>query len=284
LGVEGRVEVDLIELDLQAGDRLLLCSDGLYGYAPQPEVDALLMRDPEGFAAPESLAKSLIDLANHSGGGDNVTAVIVEVSAENDDASLIPPEEEPTESVLAATVRLNPTDLQAIEALANAHALSPELVSTAPSFPAVSLPVSTDPMLPALSPAPTDPMLRALSPVEGEPLPSAPHPSEIPTDPSVPAVAETVRMTPDEIAVLEGRGPETPPAAPHSEPAENPFHQSEGGRILVEPPSSEAEGNPFGAAETIRMSAAELAILLGKPPQLADPDEDSKPPKPSQGE
>jgi len=76
VGVYEHVEPDTLVLDLTAGDRFLLCSDGLCGYFEQ-DLDGLGKRlaNPDADAA----AKSLIDAANEQGGKDNITSVIVTV-------------------------------------------------------------------------------------------------------------------------------------------------------------------------------------------------------------
>jgi len=72
VGHQDHVEVDCLDIPLQAGDRLMLCSDGLHGYLEEGELDARL----EGERA--AVCQSLIDMANERGGRDNVTAVVVD--------------------------------------------------------------------------------------------------------------------------------------------------------------------------------------------------------------
>jgi len=76
VGVYEHVEPDTLVLDLTAGDRFLLCSDGLCGYF-EDDLDGLGKRlaNPDADAA----ARSLIDAANEQGGKDNITSVIVTV-------------------------------------------------------------------------------------------------------------------------------------------------------------------------------------------------------------
>jgi PPM family protein phosphatase len=74
LGARPETRVDLIELELQAGDRLLLCSDGLYGYASIEAMQYLLGSGD----APEHVSRDLIELALRGGGGDNVSVIVVE--------------------------------------------------------------------------------------------------------------------------------------------------------------------------------------------------------------
>lgn len=75
LGV-GACEVDRGELALAAGDRLLLCSDGLHGVAPEGRMLEIFLAG----GTPWEQCKKLVALAKECGGPDNVTAVIVEVA------------------------------------------------------------------------------------------------------------------------------------------------------------------------------------------------------------
>ena len=78
LGGKAETQVDLVELELRPGDRLLLCSDGLHGYASAEAIQYLLGSGD----APEHVAHDLIELALRGGGGDNVSAVVIEAPAE----------------------------------------------------------------------------------------------------------------------------------------------------------------------------------------------------------
>ncbi|HET7322496.1 MAG TPA: protein phosphatase 2C domain-containing protein [Longimicrobiaceae bacterium] len=69
-------EPDLLATPILPGDRLLLCSDGLYNMLPEPEIAAILA----GPAPLPALAASLVDAANAAGGVDNVTVVIIVIS------------------------------------------------------------------------------------------------------------------------------------------------------------------------------------------------------------
>ena len=71
LGIEPELELEYLEREFAAG-WLLLCSDGLYNYAP-PEDHLDLITT----CASEQDIYLLIDEANKAGGPDNITAVIV---------------------------------------------------------------------------------------------------------------------------------------------------------------------------------------------------------------
>lgn len=74
VGVDRDVDVDLLDLPLQPGDKLLLCSDGLSGICTDREIAGVLYTLPA-----EEAVEELIHLANTGGGYDNITAVIVEL-------------------------------------------------------------------------------------------------------------------------------------------------------------------------------------------------------------
>jgi serine/threonine protein phosphatase PrpC len=73
VGVYERVEVDTLTIEVLPGDQFLLASDGLHGYiAHQAELEPYFDE-----ADPEVATQGLIELANHKGGKDNITAVLV---------------------------------------------------------------------------------------------------------------------------------------------------------------------------------------------------------------
>jgi len=74
LGARPETRVDSVELEIKPGDRILLCSDGLYGYASNDGMQYLLGSGD----APETVARDLIDLALRGGGGDNVSVIVLE--------------------------------------------------------------------------------------------------------------------------------------------------------------------------------------------------------------
>jgi protein phosphatase len=68
------VEPDLSMREARAGDRYLLCSDGLSGVVSE-ETLAEALQDPD----PQSTADRLIELALRSGGPDNITVIVADV-------------------------------------------------------------------------------------------------------------------------------------------------------------------------------------------------------------
>jgi serine/threonine protein phosphatase PrpC len=79
LGGLPTTDVDLLEVELLVGDRLLLCSDGLNGYATRSAIEQVL----SGASTPDEATADLIDLAKRGGGGDNISAIVVEVLESN---------------------------------------------------------------------------------------------------------------------------------------------------------------------------------------------------------
>jgi PPM family protein phosphatase len=76
VGVYEHAEPDTLVVDWIAGDRFLLCSDGLSGYfeeTPEELGQMLLVQDAE------KVVRTLIDTANERGGKDNITAVVMTV-------------------------------------------------------------------------------------------------------------------------------------------------------------------------------------------------------------
>jgi serine/threonine protein phosphatase PrpC len=73
--LDGRqdVDVDLERLDLRAGDRLLLCSDGLSGVVSDESMAEVLTG-----TTPEDAVQRLVDLALRGGGPDNITCIVAD--------------------------------------------------------------------------------------------------------------------------------------------------------------------------------------------------------------
>lgn len=75
LGTDNAMEADIYELDSQAGDRMLLCSDGLTSMLEDDAIADLLGR----YKDPEISAEALVEAANDAGGNDNISVVIVDI-------------------------------------------------------------------------------------------------------------------------------------------------------------------------------------------------------------
>ena len=81
LGVEPDVEVDVYPVPLLAGDRLLICSDGLSTMLRPEDISGLLRRESD----PTRAANLLVDAANAAGGEDNITTIVVDVEDDGAD-------------------------------------------------------------------------------------------------------------------------------------------------------------------------------------------------------
>ena len=77
LGAEPTVQVDLDELWMEVGDRVLLCSDGLTRKATDAQIVPILT---EAKSSQEACDR-LVGLANDLGGEDNVTVIVVHLKA-----------------------------------------------------------------------------------------------------------------------------------------------------------------------------------------------------------
>ncbi len=75
LGIDLDVDVDGASILPLAGDRFLLCSDGLFNEVSLDQMSAVLRR----LVDPDEAASELVRLANEGGGRDNITVVLVDV-------------------------------------------------------------------------------------------------------------------------------------------------------------------------------------------------------------
>ncbi len=71
------LQVDFSEHDLCPGDRFLFCSDGITKMIREPEIAQALSASTD----PAATAALLIQKANHRGGLDNATAVVIQVDS-----------------------------------------------------------------------------------------------------------------------------------------------------------------------------------------------------------
>ncbi|CCH80424.1 Protein phosphatase [Nostocoides japonicum T1-X7] len=74
------VRPDVRVLEPRAGERLLVCSDGLTGELPEPEIRNLLLAHDD----PQDAVDALVAAALRAGGRDNVTVVVADVLSVGD--------------------------------------------------------------------------------------------------------------------------------------------------------------------------------------------------------
>ena len=75
VGTERNVEIDIFSVELEKGDRLFLCSDGLWGEIEDEDIEAILNH----YQDPRVVCREMIRAAHHGGGRDNITVVMAEV-------------------------------------------------------------------------------------------------------------------------------------------------------------------------------------------------------------
>lgn len=75
LGSESNLEPDLYHFPVKEGDRLLLCTDGLYNEITEEEI-LITLRSGENT---DDLVRQLLSRANENGGRDNITVICVDL-------------------------------------------------------------------------------------------------------------------------------------------------------------------------------------------------------------
>ena len=76
IGQGANLEVDVTSHIFPTGGQLLLCSDGLWGVVPDPEIERIVTQS----STPQSACDQLVAAANAAGGPDNITAVLIRQS------------------------------------------------------------------------------------------------------------------------------------------------------------------------------------------------------------
>jgi serine/threonine protein phosphatase PrpC len=84
--VDAAPEIDTNVFDTSAGDRWLVCSDGLSSYVSDEKIEHTLATFPSAQDAAERLIKESLD----AGAPDNVTVVLVDIDETNDSAHVPP--------------------------------------------------------------------------------------------------------------------------------------------------------------------------------------------------
>ncbi len=72
------IEVDVFQEKVQPGDTFLLCSDGLWEMVRHQDLKRVLSEQH----SPQKICDMLINMANDNGGEDNITAIVVHISAQ----------------------------------------------------------------------------------------------------------------------------------------------------------------------------------------------------------
>lgn len=75
VGTERDVEVDLFRVTLEPGDRVLICSDGLWGEVEDEDLAGILAT----YNDPRAAARELVRASHQGGGKDNCTLILVVV-------------------------------------------------------------------------------------------------------------------------------------------------------------------------------------------------------------
>ena len=76
LGNDPDMYADEYEIDIEEGDRLLLCSDGLTGMLTNDIIEGFMNKINE----PQECANKLVEQANIHGGLDNITVIVVDIN------------------------------------------------------------------------------------------------------------------------------------------------------------------------------------------------------------
>lgn len=76
LGASSNINVDYFEVNLQEGDIVLMCSDGLSNMLEDEDIKSIIdMYEND----PKKAANKLVDKANNNGGKDNIAIIIIKV-------------------------------------------------------------------------------------------------------------------------------------------------------------------------------------------------------------
>jgi serine/threonine protein phosphatase PrpC len=90
IGADSTVEPDYWLLPPEAGERFLICSDGLTADVDDEGIAAVLREEPD----PKAAATRLVERAVALGGHDNISAVVVDTMDAGDDDDAPPPDPE----------------------------------------------------------------------------------------------------------------------------------------------------------------------------------------------
>lgn len=105
LGQTEELDVDVYSVRLFAGDRLVLCSDGLTRHVRPQEIARIVLNNPD----PGMACDRLIQLTNERGGEDNVSVIVIRLEAETD-AGNLPKRDTASTGILGRVVVLDEDD------------------------------------------------------------------------------------------------------------------------------------------------------------------------------
>ncbi|CEI73740.1 Stp1/IreP family PP2C-type Ser/Thr phosphatase [Romboutsia hominis] len=74
MGSEEIVIVDIFKHEIDRGDKILLCSDGLTGFVDNESIEEIMMKDIEV----KEISDDLINKANSMSGRDNISVIVIE--------------------------------------------------------------------------------------------------------------------------------------------------------------------------------------------------------------
>ena len=78
IGARDYIETDFFSMELQAGDIVLLCSDGLTNMMEDEDIRQIL----KGDGSLKDRAEELVEAANRNGGKDNISVIVIEPLAD----------------------------------------------------------------------------------------------------------------------------------------------------------------------------------------------------------
>jgi len=78
-GGHRQVEVEVHKLQIEAGDVILLCSDGLTEMVSDENISQILSAGND----PEKTCRQLVERANEAGGRDNITVIVAQFENES---------------------------------------------------------------------------------------------------------------------------------------------------------------------------------------------------------
>lgn len=75
VGTERDIDIDIFRIEFEPNDKVLMCSDGLWGEVEDRDMESIL----NTYTDPRIASRELVRAAHHGGGKDNVTLMIVTV-------------------------------------------------------------------------------------------------------------------------------------------------------------------------------------------------------------